>query len=147
GGRTIPRREPPAMATLSRWGDGPSAIGSMRPARTGAGCSGRLEPRPIRWPGGEGGGDGGEEMTDVEATFAALQAGLVPLWQSIGRMNADEQTIVVVPSITLDSPDTDGATMQALEERFLFLLFLLRQPRARMIYVTSRPIAPEIIDY
>ena len=37
--------------------------------------------------------------------------------------------------------------MQAYEERFLFLLLLLRQPRARLIYVTSQTILPNIIDY
>jgi hypothetical protein len=37
--------------------------------------------------------------------------------------------------------------IQAYEERFLFLLLLLRQPRARLIYVTSRTILPSIVDY
>jgi hypothetical protein len=37
--------------------------------------------------------------------------------------------------------------LQAYEERFLFLLLLLRQPRARMIYVTSQAILPSIVDY
>ena len=36
---------------------------------------------------------------------------------------------------------------QAYEERFLFLLLLLREPRLRMIYVTSTPIAPAIVEY
>ena len=36
---------------------------------------------------------------------------------------------------------------QAYEERFLFLLLLLRQPRLRMVYVTSMPIDPRIIEY
>ena len=36
---------------------------------------------------------------------------------------------------------------QAYEERFLFLLLLLRQPRLRMVYVTSMPIAPAIVEY
>src|SRR2546423_13106748 len=40
-----------------------------------------------------------------------------------------------------------GAVIQAYEERFLFLLLLLRQPRARLIYVTSQAIQPAIIDY
>ena len=40
-----------------------------------------------------------------------------------------------------------GTLTQAMEERFLFLLVLLRQPRLRMVYVTSLPIAPEIIEY
>ena len=34
-----------------------------------------------------------------------------------------------------------------MEERFLFMLMLLRQPRLRMVYVTSLPIAPEIMEY
>ena len=39
------------------------------------------------------------------------------------------------------------SVLQALEERFLFMLFLLRQPNARMVYVTSRPILPDVVDY
>jgi hypothetical protein len=42
---------------------------------------------------------------------------------------------------------TGSALTQAFEERFLFLLLLLRQPRLRMIYVTSVPINPRIIEY
>ena len=34
-----------------------------------------------------------------------------------------------------------------MEERFLFLLLLLREPRLRMVYVTSMPIAPTIVEY
>src|SRR6478672_12311135 len=80
-------------------------------------------------------------------TFDELQARLVPLWKSIERMNQDEQTIVVVPSLTLDIGDRAGVTIQAYEERFLFLLLLLRQPRARLIYVTSLSILPSTVDY
>src|SRR5206468_2424097 len=35
----------------------------------------------------------------------------------------------------------------AYEERFLFLLLLLRQPRARLIYVTSQAVHPDVVDY
>jgi hypothetical protein len=84
---------------------------------------------------------------DQDARFAELQQKLVPLWRSIERLNQDEQTIVVVPSISLDFDDAYGAKLQAYEERYLFLLFLLRQPRARMIYVTSQAINPSTIDY
>jgi hypothetical protein len=80
-------------------------------------------------------------------TFDELQTRLVPLWKSIERMNQDEQTIVVVPSLTVDAGDLTGAKLQAYEERFLFLLLLLRQPRARLVYVTSHPILPSIVDY
>jgi hypothetical protein len=37
--------------------------------------------------------------------------------------------------------------MQAYEERFLFLLLLLRQPRARLVYVTGQAIHPSVVDY
>ncbi len=52
------------------------------------------------------------------------------------------------PSISLDrAVSASGSMSQAYEERFLFLLVLLRQPRLRMVYVTSMPIAPEIVEY
>src|SRR5213080_471530 len=83
---------------------------------------------------------------DSEAEFDQLQKKLVPLWKSIERFNQDPQTIVVVPSMSIDAIGS-GTLMQAYEERFLFLLLLLRQPRARLIYVTSQMILPNIIDY
>src|ERR1041385_5685250 len=83
---------------------------------------------------------------EAEAEFDRLQKKLVPLWQSIQAFNQDEQTIVVVPSLTIDF-DCSSSELQAYEERFLFLLLLLRQPRARVIYVTSQAILPSIIDY
>src|SRR5438876_295363 len=84
--------------------------------------------------------------TDSQTEFDQLQKKLVPLWKSIERLSQDPQTIVVVPSMSIDAINS-GAVMQAYEERFLFLLLLLRQPRARLIYVTSQTILPSIIDY
>lgn len=81
------------------------------------------------------------------ARFEELQRRLVPLWRSIQTMTQDEQTIVVVPSLTLDDPGWPGSVLQAYEERFLFLLLLLRQPRARLVYVTSQAVNPSIVDY
>ncbi|HXO93825.1 MAG TPA: hypothetical protein VN825_06800, partial [Candidatus Acidoferrum sp.] len=85
-------------------------------------------------------------VSGSDPEFDRLQKKLVPLWKSIERFNQDPQTIVVVPSMSIDAIDS-GAVMQAYEERFLFLLLLLRQPRARLIYVTSQTILPSIIDY
>jgi hypothetical protein len=84
---------------------------------------------------------------EIGVRYGVLQAKLVPLWKSIASLNRDPQTIVVVPSITLDALNMPPAVLQAMEERFLFMLFLLRQPNARMIYVTSRPILPDVVDY
>jgi hypothetical protein len=77
------------------------------------------------------------------ARFDALQRKLVPLWHSIQAFNQDPQTIVVVPSLGT----TKGVKQDAYEERFLFLLLLLRQPNARVIYATSQAVPPGIIDY
>src|SRR5256885_5640843 len=88
----------------------------------------------------------GRIVPDSQAEFNRLQKKLVPLWKSIERFNQDPQTIVVVPSMSIDAISS-GAVMQAYEERFLFLLLLLRQPRARLIYVTSQTILPSVIDY
>src|SRR5213592_3625319 len=85
--------------------------------------------------------------TGSQDQFDELQKKFVPLWKSIEHFNQDPQTVVVVPSMSIDDAISSGAVMQAYEERFLFLLLLLRQPRARLIYVTSQTILPNIIDY
>ncbi|HET9840775.1 MAG TPA: peptide ligase PGM1-related protein [Nocardioides sp.] len=79
--------------------------------------------------------------------FDRLQRRMGEVWDAM-RLNHDDESVVVIPSITLDrAVAASGTTTQAMEERFLFMLMLLRQPRLRMIYVTSLPIAPEIIEY
>ncbi len=55
---------------------------------------------------------------------------------------------MVVPSLTLDQAELtklEGAPFY--EERLLFLLIRLRDPRARVVYVTSQPVHPMILDY
>ncbi len=79
--------------------------------------------------------------------FDVLQGRMRDVWDAM-RLNHDDESVVVIPSITLDrAVASSGTSTQAMEERFLFMLMLLRQPRLRMIYVTSLPIAPEIIEY
>jgi hypothetical protein len=78
--------------------------------------------------------------------FAELQRRLGAVWSAI-RSGREGESIVVVPSRTVDKWDERAAESQAYEERLLFLLLLLRQPRLRVIYVSSLPIAPSIIDY
>ena len=85
-------------------------------------------------------------VEEAAARFDLLQKKLEPLWRSIECFNQDEQTIVVVPSISLEMAVT-GFEVQGYEERFLFLLLLLAQPRARLIYVTSQAIHPSVVEY
>lgn len=83
---------------------------------------------------------------DIIRRFEALQRKLPALWTSIASFNQNPQTIVVVPSLSVAGAPT-GVRQQAYEERYLFLLLLLRQPRARLIYVTSQAIHPDVVDY
>lgn len=79
-----------------------------------------------------------------QSRFEALQHRMGSVWDAM-KLDLDDESVVIVPSITQSAP-APGA-VQAYEERFLFLLLLLRQPRLRMIYVTSMPINPRIIEY
>ena len=88
----------------------------------------------------------GVSAEEAAAQFDLLQKKLEPLWRSIECFNQDEQTIVVVPSVSLEMAVT-GFEVQGYEERFLFLLLLLAQPRARLIYVTSQAIHPSVVEY
>jgi hypothetical protein len=90
--------------------------------------------------------DLGLSAHEAAEQFEALQQKLVPLWKSIQSFNQDEQTIVIVPSMNIDT-EFSSTELQAYEERFLFLMLLLRQPRARVVYVTSQQINPAVVDY
>jgi len=79
--------------------------------------------------------------------FDQLQSRMPQVWKQM-RLNEPGESVVVVPSVTVDRVVAHGGALtQAMEERFLFLLLLLRQPRLRMIYVTSMPINPSIVEY
>jgi hypothetical protein len=81
-----------------------------------------------------------------EERFDTLQRRLPSIWAAM-RLNLTGESIVVVPSVSLDRVVDRRAPVQAYEERFLFLLLLLRQPRLQLIYVTSTEVDPTIIEY
>jgi PGM1 C-terminal domain len=86
----------------------------------------------------------------TSASYAALQTNLRASWpnftlRSVGDV---ERTFVVVHSLSLDLPGHLFPVFPAYEERFLcMVLSLLRAPRSRVVYVTSQPILPRVIDY
>jgi PGM1 C-terminal domain/Pre ATP-grasp domain len=84
---------------------------------------------------------------EVQARFDELQRGLVSQWKLIERFTPAPRAIVVIPSLSGVTLPLDTTKQQAYEERFLFLLFLLRQPRAHLVFVTSLPVQPTLIDY
>ena len=84
---------------------------------------------------------------DRYRAFDDLQLAIGDAWDSIQK-NLEDESVVVVPSISIERRTAStGTVTQAMEERALFLLLLLRQPRLRMIYVTSQPISEAIIEY
>jgi len=86
----------------------------------------------------------------AEQSFAELQERFRQIWPSVTlRSLGDvERTVVVVHSISFEVPDQLIPVFPAYEERFLCLvLSLLRAPRSRVIYVTSQPVHPRVLDY
>jgi len=82
------------------------------------------------------------------ARFREIQPRLQEVWEALMMRDEEPHTSVVVPSMTLDQSELrkiDGASFY--EERLLFLLIRLRNPRARVVYVTSQPVHPLILDY
>lgn len=79
--------------------------------------------------------------------FADLQAGLAGTFDAFSAPDAP-RTVLIVPSLTMDREvlaRISGA--HHYEERMLCYLLLLRLPRTRVIYMSSRPIPEAIIDY
>ena len=86
----------------------------------------------------------------TSASYAALQTTLRASWpkfalRSVGDV---ERTFIVIHSLSLELPSHLFPVFPAYEERFLcMVLSLLRAPRSRVIYVTSQPILPRVLDY
>ncbi|WP_205573309.1 peptide ligase PGM1-related protein [Flavisolibacter nicotianae] len=88
------------------------------------------------------------ELDEERAQFKKLQQNFASQFESSFPDRMAPKTVVIVPSLTLDSEilqKIDGANYY--EERMLCLLMLLRMPRTHVVYVTSMPIDPAIVDY
>ena len=80
--------------------------------------------------------------------FADIQKGFLRQFELFFPDDRAAKTIVVIPSLSLDQEvlaKVEGALHY--EERLLCLLMLLRMPGAHVVYVSSSPIEPVIIDY
>jgi len=84
----------------------------------------------------------------ADEAFARLQKRFTVHFYDIFLNDLAEKTVVIIPSITLDSEILRSVSgIVYYEERMLCMLLLLRMPRTRIIYVTSVPIDSRIIDY
>src|ERR671939_623627 len=80
--------------------------------------------------------------------FEQIQERLAPLFQRVFPDRQAHQTVVVIPSLSLDAEELAKISgVHHYEERMLCMLMLLRLPRTNLVYVTSRPVAATIIDY
>ena len=82
------------------------------------------------------------------AEFDRLKPRLTQVWDSIAMRDEEPHTSVVVPSLTLDQAELrklEGVSYY--EERLLFLLIRLRNPRSRVVFVTSQPVHPLVLEY
>jgi hypothetical protein len=87
-------------------------------------------------------------LDDEIAAFERLKPRLRDVWGTLTMRDEEPHTSVVVPSLTLDRGSLEKLTGASFyEERLLFLLIRLRNPRARMVYVTSQPVQPLILEY
>ena len=80
--------------------------------------------------------------------FQALQTRLKTLWRSHDELDARNCQVLIEPTLSLDQSELQKiAGVHYYEERLLFSLARLRNPHTRLIYVTSQPLHPSIIDY
>jgi hypothetical protein len=87
-------------------------------------------------------------LEDEVAEFERLKPRLQEVWDTIMNREEEPHTSVVIPSLTLDQSELRKlAGAPFYEERLLFLLIRLRNPRARMVFVTSQPVHPMILEY
>jgi hypothetical protein len=99
-----------------------------------------IAPPPTMWP------DPGSP--DELEQFATLQGSFPEQFERVFPHRLVPRTVVVVPSLSLPPEELKKISgVHHYEERMLFTLMLLRMPNTRLIFVTSQPIAPGIIDY
>jgi PGM1 C-terminal domain len=89
-----------------------------------------------------------DEPRSKHSEFQKLQSRLKSQWHNLDAQIDPDSDILVVPSLSLDRGELakiEGCIHY--EERLLFSLMRLSNPRTRLIYVTSVPLAPIAIDY
>ena len=87
-------------------------------------------------------------LDDELAAFERLKPRLAEIWSALTASDDRSYTSVVIPSMTLEQSELRklvGAPFY--EERLLMLLIRLRNPKAHLVYVTSQPVHPLILDY
>lgn len=88
---------------------------------------------------------GSQEETQA---FRQLQNNFAAQFETVFPDKLAAKTVVIIPSLTLDQEILGKVNGHFFyEERMLCLLMLLRMPRTHVVFVTSVPIDPCIVDY
>jgi PGM1 C-terminal domain/Pre ATP-grasp domain/ATP-grasp domain len=83
-----------------------------------------------------------------KARFEDLQRRLAEQYPARDPLDLERGTVVVLPSLSFPTAELRKIVgIGFYEERLLFLLLLLRRPAVRLVYLTSMPIDPAILDY
>jgi len=86
--------------------------------------------------------------SDQADRFRDLQLTIRDRWKTIELFDNSDADILVVPSLSIDQRELQKIEgCEHYEERLLFSLMRLRNPLTRLIYVTSMPLHPSVIDY
>jgi hypothetical protein len=88
------------------------------------------------------------DLEKEKEIFRHLQENFMPQFENAFPDPLAAKTVVIVPSLTLDQEIL--AKIEGIvhyEERLLCLLMLLRMPRTHVVFITSVPIDPVIVDY
>ena len=107
----------------------------------------RLTPRPLPLLNARVLAD--EPGSEQErAAFKALQARLLPFFERVFPDRMAPRTVLVNPSLSLDTEVMAKISgVHHYEERMFCLLLLLRYPTTRVIYVTSQHVSETVVDY
>lgn len=88
------------------------------------------------------------DVYSEQAIFRKLQENFAAQFESVFPDRMAGKTIVIVPSLTLDAEMLSKVSgVIHYEERMLCLLMLLRMPHTHIVYLTSMPVDPVIVDY
>jgi hypothetical protein len=80
--------------------------------------------------------------------FRQLQDSFPRHFENVFPDKLAPRTVIILPSLTMDIEILSKISgINHYEERLLCMLMLLRMPRTQVIYLTSTPIDPVIIDY
>ena len=89
-----------------------------------------------------------QDVHEEAQQFKKLQQRFLTEFEKFFPDKRAPKTVVIIPSLTMDTEILSKISgITHYEERLLCLLLLLRMPRTHVIYVTSVPVDPIIIDY